>query len=96
MKNIILIGAPGSGKGTIAEILIKEYGYCHVSTGNLIRDEITAQTDIGKRMKSVIASGALVDADIIYSLVKTAVENARKKKCSVVFDGFPRTMEQVQ
>ncbi|MDR2557660.1 MAG: nucleoside monophosphate kinase [Mycoplasmataceae bacterium] len=94
--NIILIGAPGSGKGSLSAILCEQYNYVHISTGNLVRDEIAKNTPLGKNMAKVINKGKLVDSETIYSLLNSSVKNAIKENKSIVFDGFPRTIEQAE
>lgn len=89
--NIILIGAPGSGKGTQSAKLISKYSYRHVSTGDLLREEIAKATDLGMRVSSIMASGNLVDNTTVMELLAA---NCNLKKSHYIFDGFPRNVEQ--
>ncbi|MDR2847448.1 MAG: nucleoside monophosphate kinase [Mycoplasmataceae bacterium] len=93
---IVLIGAPGAGKGTLSNMLISDYNFVHISTGDLIRDEIDSGSELGKKLKAITSTGALVDSNIVYTLLLNAAEKARKKKYSIVFDGFPRNLEQTE
>jgi adenylate kinase len=91
--NIILIGAPGSGKGTQSEKLISQFGYEHISTGDLLREEIAKSSDLGKRVSSILAQGNLVDDNTVLELLTA--------KCQLsnhyyIFDGFPRNLEQAK
>ena len=93
--NIILMGPPGAGKGTQAANLVKEYGLTHISTGDIFRDQINKQTDLGKKIQSYIESGALVPDDVVIETVKarlleTDVENG------AILGGFPRTAVQAE
>jgi adenylate kinase len=93
MAHLVLIGLPGSGKGTQATKLIDEYGFSHVSTGNLLREEVAKATDLGKEIKSVMDSGDLVSDDLVIKLLKA---NINVESSSYIFDGFPRTGLQAQ
>lgn len=90
--NVILLGYPGAGKGTQAQLL-KEKGFMHISTGDLIRKEIAAGTALGKQIEGVVKQGSLVSDDIIIQLLMNVVKDA---KGGIVFDGFPRTLAQAQ
>ncbi|MCO5250877.1 MAG: adenylate kinase [Candidatus Kapabacteria bacterium] len=93
MLNIALFGPPGAGKGTQSEYLIKKYNLFYISTGDLLRNEISLDTPIGKEVKSVIASGGLVSDEIIVQIIeKTITENTSFN--GFLFDGFPRTYVQ--
>ena len=92
---LVLIGAPGSGKGTLAKGLEKKFGWLHISTGDLLRDEIAADSDIGRTAKDLISQGLFVPDDIIIKMV----ENRLKKddaKNGYMLDGFPRTLIQFE
>ncbi|CAF0908461.1 unnamed protein product [Brachionus calyciflorus] len=91
----ILLGPPGAGKGTQAQKLIDRYNVCQLSTGDMIRDAISKETEVGKEMKSVYAAGGLISDDIVVNLVN---ENLNKEECKNGFllDGFPRTQVQAE
>jgi adenylate kinase len=89
--NIILIGAPGAGKGTQSDRLINEFSYVHISTGNLLRDEIAKGSALGLRVSSIIASGNLVDDKTVLDLLISLCDFANSH---YIFDGFPRNIEQ--
>lgn len=92
MKNLVLLGAPGSGKGTQSAKLTT-LGYEHVSTGNLLRNEISKQTKLGLKVKSVMDSGQLVSDDLVVELLKA---NLDLNNYSYIFDGYPRNIEQAK
>lgn len=91
-KHFVFIGAPGSGKGTQAERLIKENGYHHISTGNLLRAEVAKASELGKIVEQVLKDGQLVTDDLVKDLL---VANVDLNKPSV-FDGYPRTLVQAK
>ncbi len=93
MKNLIFIGAPGSGKGTQAEVLMKDYGHKHISTGDLLRAEIANKTPIGLKVQDKINKGQLADDRLIFDLIK---KNVDLNKHCYIFDGYPRSLEQAQ
>ncbi len=92
-SNLILLGAPGSGKGTQAEKLAADFGLTKISTGDLIRDQIARQTSIGLEVKSLVSSGALVSDDLIFKIFREALQAA---STGFIADGFPRTLTQAQ
>lgn len=94
MLNLVLFGAPGSGKGTQSARLIDSYGLYHISTGELLRDHIKRGTDLGKTADSYISKGKLIPDDLMISILDDVLERETKDKAGVVFDGFPRTIPQ--
>lgn len=93
MLNIIIFGAPGSGKGTQSEILIGKYGLEHVSTGDLLRAAIKNETELGRAAKGYMDAGQLVPDDLIIGLIEQVLEE-RKPENGLILDGFPRTVPQ--
>ena len=92
---LILLGAPGSGKGTQAQKIEKNFGAVHISTGEIIRENINNKTDIGIKVEKIINQGKLVPDDIIIELVKDIL-NKPNIKNNFVLDGFPRTIKQAE
>ena len=93
MLNIALFGAPGAGKGTQSEYLIKKYKLFYISTGDLLRKEIANETKLGLEAKSIIASGGLVSDEIIVQIIEKTIKNNSEAN-GFLFDGFPRTYIQ--
>lgn len=93
MLNVIIFGAPGSGKGTQSEVLIQKYGFDHVSTGDLLRAAIKSETELGKAAKSYMDAGQLVPDELIIGLIDSVLAE-RKPKVGLILDGFPRTIPQ--
>lgn len=95
MLNIVIFGAPGSGKGTQSENLIKKYNLAHISTGDVLRAEIKNGTELGKLAEGYISKGQLVpDEVVIDMLAKVLDEKSKEGASGVIFDGFPRTIPQ--
>ena len=90
---IILLGAPGAGKGTQAQYICEKYGIPQISTGDMLRAAVKAQSELGKQVEKVMASGGLVTDETIIALVKTRIEEEDCKD-GFLFDGFPRTLPQ--
>lgn len=89
---VILMGAPGAGKGTQAEYLRQSKGFIKVSTGDLLRREVSLKTDLGKRVEAIMSQGSLVSDDILMEMMKAALAKYAELNC--VLDGFPRTVAQ--
>ena len=92
---IVLLGAPGSGKGTQAKLLVDKYKIPHISTGDILRAAVTAGTDLGKKAKAVMDSGQLVSDEIVLGLIQERLGQADAKN-GFVMDGFPRNIPQAQ
>ena len=91
MLNLVIFGAPGSGKGTQSEILIEQYGLDHISTGDILRGEIKAGSELGKAAKGYIDAGQLVPDGLIIDMIEKVL-GERKPKKGIILDGFPRTV----
>lgn len=96
MLNLVLFGAPGSGKGTQSAKLIDKYGLHHISTGEVLRDHIRRETDLGKVAKTYIDNGQLIPDELMISILDDVLEKEAKGKKGVIFDGFPRTIPQAE
>lgn len=95
MKRILLLGAPGAGKGTQAQMIMNLFGIPQISTGDLLRAEIKSGSEFGKEIEGIMQSGNLVSNDIVARLVKGKVESPECKE-GYLLDGFPRNIEQVK
>ena len=95
MFNLILFGPPGSGKGTQSEKLVDKYGLLHLSTGNLLREEIANKTPLGIEAKKFIDNGQLVPDEVVIGMVDSYFDKHKDAK-GFLFDGFPRTVAQAQ
>ncbi|HYE53408.1 MAG TPA: adenylate kinase [Chitinophagaceae bacterium] len=93
MFNLILFGPPGSGKGTQSEKLIEKYGLIHLSTGNLLREEIANKTELGMAAKSFMDKGQLVPDEVVLGMIACCLDNNVHAN-GFLFDGFPRTVAQ--
>ena len=93
MLNIVIFGAPGSGKGTQSELLIEKYGLKHVSTGEILRNEIKNETKLGKLADSYMSQGQLVPDEVVIAMLEDLVKRNRHAN-GFIFDGFPRTLPQ--
>jgi adenylate kinase len=104
MKNIVIFGAPGSGKGTQSDKIIAEFGVAHISTGDVLRSEIKANTDLGTIASQYIQDGKLVPDDLIINMLAKTLDKLIRDAnvcggnnlSGVIFDGFPRTIAQAQ
>jgi adenylate kinase len=90
---IVFLGPPGAGKGTQAKRVIAELGLEHLSTGDILRDEVARSTDVGKKAKGFMDRGELVPDDLIIDMIRGRIERAKK---GFVLDGFPRTVAQAE
>jgi len=89
---VFVLGGPGSGKGTQCEKLAQEYGFEHISVGDVLRDELNRRTHLGEQIKSTIEQGEMVSINIVVSLLVKSIFAKKSKK--YLIDGFPRTVEQ--
>ena len=96
MKNIVIFGAPGSGKGTQSDLLIEHYGLGHISTGDVLRNEIKNGTELGKTAQSYIDKGNLIPDDLMISILANVYDSFGRGHKGVIFDGFPRTIPQAE
>ena len=95
MKNIVIFGAPGSGKGTQSDLLVEKYGFKHISTGDVLRAEIKNGTELGKTAQGFIDKGQLIPDTLMISIL-AATYDALCPCEGVIFDGFPRTIPQAE
>ena len=96
MKNIVIFGAPGSGKGTQRELIINEYGLEHISTGDVLREEIKNEPELGKTAKTFIDKGQLIPDELMVDILAHVYDAFGKEHKGVIFDGFPRTIPQAE
>lgn len=96
MKNIVIFGAPGSGKGTESELMIKKYGFGHISTGDVLRNEMKNGTELGKTAKKYIDNGQLIPDALMIDILASVYDSFGKDHKGVIFDGFPRTIPQAE
>ncbi len=97
MLNLVIFGAPGSGKGTQSEKLIDRYHLHHISTGEVLRDHIARGTELGRTADGYISQGQLIPDDLMLRVLEHELDaNADKAKDGVIFDGFPRTIPQAK
>lgn len=95
MFNLILFGPPGSGKGTQSEKLVEKYGLVHLSTGNLLREEISQKTPLGMEAKNFMDKGQLVPDEVVIGMIDNCLDH-HKEAIGFLFDGFPRTEAQAE
>ena len=95
MLNLILFGPPGAGKGTQAQKIIDKYGLIQLSTGDMLRSQIAAKTELGLEAQKIMANGDLVSDEIVVGMIKSIV-HANKGAKGYIFDGFPRTVKQAE
>ncbi|MBR5608498.1 MAG: nucleoside monophosphate kinase, partial [Bacteroidaceae bacterium] len=95
MKNIIIFGAPGSGKGTYSDMIVEKYGMGHISTGDVLRAEIKNETELGKVAQGYISQGQLIPDELMIDILAKVYDEQPAGK-GVIFDGFPRTIAQAE
>ena len=95
MLNIVIFGAPGSGKGTQSERIVEKYGINHISTGDVLRAEIKNGTELGKTAKGYIDQGQLIPDELMIDILAGVFDSFKDSK-GVIFDGFPRTIAQAE
>ena len=96
IMNVVIFGAPGSGKGTQSEKLIEKYGLHHISTGEVLRDHIARKTPIGQIAHTYISQGQLIPDSLMIQILEDIIDNEPKAKEGVILDGFPRTIPQAE
>jgi predicted ATPase len=95
MDNIVIFGAPGSGKGTYSAALVEHFGFAHISTGDVLRGEIKADTELGRIAKGYMDQGQLIPDELIIDMLANVYDSKKGSK-GVIFDGFPRTIAQAE
>merc|ERR1712032_1363413 len=94
MVNIVfIVGGPGCGKGTQCERIVKKYGYCHLSSGDLLRAEVSSGSDRGQQLQAIMTKGELVPNEMVLDMMKAAIAANPEAKCFLI-DGYPRTVDQ--
>ena len=93
--NVIIFGAPGAGKGTQAYNIVKKFNLYQVSTGDILRNEIKKQSDVGKEIENIISKGGFATDEIVNKLIKNIIFDPQKKN-KLIFDGYPRSLSQAK
>ena len=93
--NIVIFGPPGAGKGTQSKFIVKKFNLYQLSTGDLLRNEIKNQTELGKKISLIMNKGDLVSDDIVTSLIEKFISNKIYKN-KIIFDGYPRNLNQAK
>jgi adenylate kinase len=93
--NIVLFGAPGSGKGTHSQLIAHKFNFVHLSTGDILRSEITSKTALGLEVEKYVSKGMLVPDNLIVAMLEKKIDESRSS-AGVIFDGFPRTVKQAE
>ena len=96
MLNVVIFGPPGAGKGTQSKKIIEKYGLKHISTGDLLRNEIASGSELGERIKAKIDKGKLISDEIITDILVNEIDKMGKDIPGIIFDGFPRTLDQAE
>lgn len=94
MKTVIMFGTPGAGKGTQAEILVKNVGYTHLSTGDALRSEVASGSDLGKRINELISKGHFAPDEMMIEMIEKFFDKHSDK--NIILDGFPRNVHQAK
>ena len=95
MLNVVIFGAPGSGKGTQSKRVVEKFGINHISTGDVLRAEIKAGTELGKIARGYIDQGHLIPDELMIGILSKVLDSLKESK-GVIFDGFPRTIAQAE
>jgi adenylate kinase len=95
MINVLMFGPPGSGKGTQSVTLAEKFNLLHLSTGDMLRAELAANTELGKKMAAIMAAGELVPDEVVIDMIAHKIDET-KDKAGFIFDGFPRTVAQAE
>ena len=96
MTDFVFIAPPAAGKGTQSKMLVEKYGYVHISTGDLLREEILKQTTLGMQIDKIISEGKLVDDELVLEMLKGNLQSIIEDHKSFIIDGFPRTINQAK
>jgi adenylate kinase len=93
---LLLLGAPGAGKGTISAELVSNYDFRQISTGDLLREEVASGSELGKRLDDIMKSGQLVSAELVNELVKNKITTYQGLGKNIILDGYPRNLAQAE
>ena len=96
MLNVILCGAPGSGKGTQSQFIVEKYGVQHLSTGDVLRAEIASGSELGKKIDNIISKGNLVPDELMLGVIENYIASLPANCKGTIFDGYPRTVAQAE
>ncbi|MBQ2541017.1 MAG: adenylate kinase [Paludibacteraceae bacterium] len=96
MLNVILCGAPGSGKGTQSQFIVEKYGVQHLSTGDVLRAEIASGSELGKKIDNIISKGNLVPDELMLGVIENYIASLPADCKGTIFDGYPRTVAQAE
>lgn len=96
MLNVILCGAPGSGKGTQSQFIVEKYGVQHLSTGDVLRAEIASGSELGKKIDNIISKGNLVPDEMMLGVIENYIASLPADCKGTIFDGYPRTVAQAE